>query len=388
MTYELQNMPKAGDTVLVGMSGGVDSTLVALLLKQKGCKVIGVTMSLWSGKLLLPQAAERKAHKDACYGPDEYADIEECKAFCSEHNIEYHVVNLQKVYEEKVLEYFKAEYRSGRTPNPCIMCNRNLKFGAMLEAVNDLGIKYDYFCTGHYASVVRPSEGIFGTDIRPYMISGATDVSKDQTYFLYRIPSETLSKVRFPLSQMTKVEVFEKARAFGLKAAEKKESQDFISPEYLPELFSDKPSVPGDIVDIDGHILGHHNGIEHYTIGQRKGLGISSKYPVYVHSIDAVNNLIVVSKEEDLFSQSFIAEDFVWAGGVSPNHPEEIKAKVKIRLASRPVDCSISSAGEGKWKITFTEPQKAVSPGQSAVLYSEGVIIGGGVIATKTNIYS
>lgn len=383
MKYELQSMPQSGDTVLVGMSGGVDSTLVALLLKQKGCKVIGVTMSLWSGKLSLPEEAARKAHKDACYGPDEYADIEECKAFCAEHDIEYHVVNLQKVYEEKVLEYFKNEYRSGRTPNPCIMCNRNLKFGAMLEAIDDLGIKYDYFCTGHYASVVRPESGIFQTDVRPYMISGATDVSKDQTYFLYRIPSETLSKVRFPLSQMTKAEVFEQARKFGLKAAEKKESQDFISPEYLPELFSDKPSIPGDIIDIDGHVLGRHNGIEHYTIGQRKGLGVSAKYPVYVHSIDAVNNLIVVSKEEDLFSESFIAEDFVWAGGVLPEHSEEIKAKIKIRLASKPVDCSVSNAGEGKWKITFTEPQKAVSPGQSAVLYAEGVIIGGGIISSR-----
>lgn len=380
MDYELLSMPQAGDTVLVGMSGGVDSTLVALLLKQKGCKVIGVTMSLWSGRLSVPQEKERKAHKDACYGPDEYADIEECKAFCAEHEIEYHVVNLQKVYEEKVLEYFKSEYRSGRTPNPCIMCNRNLKFGAMLDAIDDLGIKYDYFCTGHYASVVQPAEGIFETDVRPFMISGAADVSKDQTYFLYRIPSATLSKVRFPLARMTKAQVFELARKFGLKAAEKKESQDFISSEYLPELFSDKPSVPGDIIDIDGHVLGRHTGIEHYTIGQRKGLGISAPYPVYVHSIDAVNNLVVVSKEEDLFSESFIADDFIWAGGVVPQHPEKIKAKVKIRLASKPVDCSVSNAGEGRWKITFAEPQKAVSPGQSAVLYSDGVIIGGGVI--------
>lgn len=386
MDYELQSMPQSGDTVLVGMSGGVDSTLVALLLKQKGCKVIGVTMSLWSGKLSLPDDAARKAHKDACYGPDEYADIEDCKAFCKEHDIEYHVVNLQKVYEEKVLEYFKAEYRSGRTPNPCITCNRNLKFGAMLESINELGIKYDYFCTGHYATVVRPTSGIFGTDERPYMIAGATDVSKDQTYFLYRIPSETLSKVRFPLSKMTKAEVFELARKFGLKAAEKKESQDFISPEYMDKLFSDKPSISGDIIDIDGHVLGKHNGIEHYTVGQRKGLGISSKYPIYVHSIDAVNNLIVVSKEEDLFSKSFIAEDFVWAGNIIPQKTEDIRAKVKIRLASKPVDCSISDAGSGRWRITFDEVQKAVSPGQSAVLYTDGIIIGGGVISTIERI--
>ncbi len=383
MKYELQQMPKAGDTVLVGMSGGVDSTLVALLLKQKGCHVIGVTMSLWSGKLSVPETTARKAHKDACYGPDEYADIEECTAFCAEHDIEYHVVNLQKEYEERVLEYFKAEYRSGRTPNPCIMCNRNLKFGAMLEAIDNLGITYDWFCTGHYATVVRPETGLFGTEIRPWMIAGATDASKDQTYFLYRIPSETLQKVRFPLAQMTKAEVFEQARKFGLKAAEKKESQDFISPEYLPGLFADKPSIPGDIIDIDGHVLGRHNGIEHYTVGQRKGLGVSAGYPVYVHSIDAQNNLVVVSKEDDLFSGGFIAEDFVWAGGVVPSAAalKQLAVKVKIRLAGKPVDCTISAATTaGQWQITFAQPQRAVSPGQSAVLYTDGVIIGGGII--------
>ncbi|MCR4742025.1 MAG: tRNA 2-thiouridine(34) synthase MnmA [Treponema sp.] len=376
--YILQEMPKAGDRVLVGMSGGVDSTLVALMLKKKGCKVIGITMSLWSGKLSTAERESRKAHKDACYGPDEFADIEECRAFCKEEGIEYHVVDLHEIYEKKVLEYFKSEYRSGRTPNPCIMCNRNLKFGAMLEAAKEIGIDYDYFCTGHYAAIVKPDKGLWGSRERPFMISGATDLSKDQTYFLYRIPSDILKKVRFPLATMNKSEVFELARKYGLKAAEKKESQDFISPELLPQLFEDKPGLPGDIIDIDGHKLGRHRGIEHYTVGQRKGLGISAPYPMYVHSIDAKNNLVVVSKDEDLFAKGFIAEDFVWAGEVQPS--EKISALIKIRLASKPVLCEVEKEAGQNWKITFNKPQRAVAPGQSAVLYLEGAVIGGGII--------
>lgn len=393
MKYTALEMPKAGDTVVVGMSGGVDSTLTAYMLKEKGCRVIGVTMALWDNSL---PDLEKNGHaiKDACYSPHEKEDIAECEKFCKEQGIEYHVVRVEDEYKKNVLEYFKSEYRNGRTPNPCIQCNRYIKFGALLDGLEKMGLEYDFFCTGHYAKIVRPDEGIWGTDARPAMIAAALDVSKDQTYFLYRIPSETLEKVRFPLASMKKSEVFELARRAGLKAAEKKESQDFIGEEYFDVLFADKPSVPGDIIDLDGHVLGRHKGIEHYTVGQRKGLGIAMSYPVYVHSIDAKNNVVVLAPNSALNSKALIADDFTWPGGIEPK--EKFSAMVKIRLASRPVECTVERyvPAEGDsfnyrgqpYLVTFKEMQRAVAPGQSAVLYIDGVISGGGYIAKALHV--
>ena len=386
MNYIAQKMPEAGDTVVVGMSGGVDSTLTALMLKEKGCRVIGVTMSLWDGTI--PEVKSDKPMKEACYGPGEEENIAECQKFCQEHGIEYHVIEVKEDYKKKVLEYFKAEYRSGRTPNPCIMCNRYIKFGALLDGIANMSIKYDYFCTGHYAKIVRPETGIFGSEKTPCMIATAADISKDQTYFLYRIPSTVLEKVRFPLATMKKQEVFELAKRAKLEAANREESQDFIGEEYFDLLFSDKPSVPGDIIDLDGHVLGRHKGIEHYTIGQRRGLGVAVSYPVYVQSIDAKNNVVVLAPNDALNSSALVADDFVWPGEVEPDG--EFEADVKIRLASRPVKAKIRryepSEGDSfsykgqPWLVTFDENQRAVAPGQSAVFYKDGVIVGGGII--------
>ena len=384
MKYIEQDLPKAGDTVVVGLSGGVDSTLTALLLKNIGCHVIGVTMSLWDGKL---DVDVNKTLHDSCYGPGEAQDIEQCRKFCEEQGFEYHVIDVKEAYHKEVLEYFKAEYRAGRTPNPCIRCNRYIKFGALQLGIKQLDIDYDYFCTGHYAKIVRPEEGLYGTDVRPFMISSAMDQSKDQTYFVYRVPSDVLEKVRFPLANMEKKEVFRLAKEYGLAAAEREESQDFIPEEYFDALFADKPAVPGDIVDLDGKVLGKHRGIEHYTIGQRRGLGVSSSKPLYVHSIDPKNNLVVLASNDDLNADGLIADEFVWPGNIEPK--ESVEAFVKIRLASKPVPAVISryepKNGESfkgqPWKIAFHTPQRAVAPGQSVVMYKDNVIIGGGIIS-------
>lgn len=384
MKYIEQDLPKAGDTVVVGLSGGVDSTLTALLLKNTGCHVIGVTMSLWDEKL---DVDVNKNLHDSCYGPGEAQDIEQCRKFCEEQGFEYHVIDVKEAYHKEVLEYFKAEYRAGRTPNPCIRCNRYIKFGALQLGIKQLDIDYDYFCTGHYAKIVRPVEGLYGTDVRPFMISSAMDQSKDQTYFVYRVPSDVLEKVRFPLANMEKKEVFRLAKEYGLAAAEREESQDFIPEEYFDALFADKPAVPGDIVDLDGKVLGKHRGIEHYTIGQRRGLGVSSSKPLYVNSIDPKNNLVVLASNDDLNADGLIADEFVWPGNIEPK--ESVEAFVKIRLASKPVPAVISryepKNGESfkgqPWKIAFQIPQRAVAPGQSVVMYKDNVIIGGGIIS-------
>lgn len=388
MEFINQEMPKNGDTVVVGLSGGVDSTLTALLLKSKGCKVIGVTMSMWDNSL--PEVINEKPINSSCFSPNENKNIEECKKFCLENEIEYYIIDVKNAYRKNVLEYFKTEYRNGRTPNPCIRCNQTVKFGALIDSIEELGIHFDFFCTGHYANIVRPTEGIFGTEERPFMISGATDISKDQTYFLYRLSSKLLEKIRFPLAQMKKSEVFELAQKAGLMAANRKESQDFIANEYFDLLFSDIPSIPGDIIDLDGKVLGKHRGIEHYTVGQRRGLGVAVNYPVYVHSIDVKNNTVILAPNDSLNSSYLIADDFVWPLNIEPN--EKFQSMVKIRLASRPINATIEkleiSQNEQNqykgqpWKITFEQPQRAVAPGQSVVLYKNNVIFGGGIICS------
>ena len=413
VVVEEASLPEAGSVIAVGLSGGVDSACTALMLKERGCRVIGVTMSSWNNDLPLPPS--KTGVRMSCYGSDEKLDIAQCTEFCKEYDIEYRVIDVRHAYKTYVLDYFKKEYRAGRTPNPCVHCNRHVKFGALLEGLRDSGIEFDCFCTGHYASLERPNlplaelyrafaaedsglredfyaapdfsglqgmpesgESENGGNVRPLMISAAADRYKDQSYFLHRIPSDILERVRFPLSRFTKNEIFDFARERGLASAARSESQDFISSEYFDIVFSDKAAVPGDIVDLDGKVLGRHRGIEHYTVGQRRGLGVSANRPLYVHSIDVHNNRVVLAGDDELLSQGLQADSWVWAGGYVPRH--EFTAEVKIRLASPAAKARIVPAESGICNIFFEKPQRAVAPGQSAVVYLNRIIAGGGII--------
>ena len=384
MNYSELPMPSLGDVAAVGLSGGVDSCVTAVLLKERGCKVIGVTMSHWNGETNTESA---RPHRHSCYGPDEAFDIEECRAFCADWDIEYHVIDVRAAYKKEVIDYYTGEYRAGRTPNPCIRCNRSIKFGALLEGLAQKKIAFDYFCTGHYARIVRPDDSvprIYGEESggeAPAMLMVPADEKKDQTYFLYRVPSGVLEKTRFPLAGLTKDAVREIAQKKGLSQAARSESQDFAPAEYADSLFEGKFSAAGDFVDLNGKILGRHRGIERYTVGQRRGLGVSAAQPLYVRSICKENNSIVLAQEESLYCAALIADDVVWAGDYAPR--VQFAADVKIRLGSKPARAVITPLEQKKIKIAFDAPVRAASPGQSAVLYIDGVVAGGGIISEE-----
>jgi len=354
-------------TVAVGLSGGVDSSLAAYLLKEQGYTVVGLTMKIWKGAYKI-----QEEYKHACFGPGEEEDIATCQRLCDQLSIPYHVIDVADEYEHYVIDYFKKEYLSGRTPNPCIVCNREVKFGFLIEKARATGIYFDFFATGHYARTAY-IDGI-------HYLKTARDTAKDQSYFLYGLNSDRLSRILFPLGEMTKEETRLAARAFGLETAEKPESQDFVGGgDYAPLFETDAPK-PGDMVDTQGNILGTHRGLPFYTIGQRRGLGISiSTEPLYVLALDAPNNRVIVGSGAGLFSSGLISYNFRLQNLSLFKIP--FTGNVKIRQNHKPVKASIMVSNEGKARIRFEIPQRAVAPGQSAVVYSdEGLVLGGGTI--------
>jgi tRNA-specific 2-thiouridylase len=350
--------------ILVGLSGGVDSTVAAFILKQQGHEVIGATMSIW-GK---DGMAVKAGHKNACYGPDEKEDIEEARKIAKQLDIPYYVFDCVEQYEQIVLDNFKSEYIQGRTPNPCVWCNALVKFGVLPHMAKLNGIEFDKFATGHYARVEEENGR--------YLLKRGIAPHKDQSYFLYRLKQEQLKNIILPLGGYTKDQIREIAREAGLDVAEKPDSQDFYDGDYN-ELLGVKEKE-GNIVDLNGKVLGKHKGIWNYTIGQRKGIGISSTEPLYVISLKKETNEVVIGPADKTFKKSLIAVNLNWIG--IDNLTEERNAQVKIRSTQQPVPALLTPQADGSVEVTFEELQKSIAIGQSAVFYDNDLVLGGGVI--------
>lgn len=348
--------------ILVGLSGGVDSSVTALILKQQGHEVIGATMSIWGTNGM----AVKSGHSNACYGPDEKEDIEEARKIASQLDIPYHVFDCVEQYKKIVLENFKSEYIQGRTPNPCIWCNALVKFGALPHLARENGIEFDKFATGHYARIEEENGR--------YILKRGIAPHKDQSYFLYRLTQEQLKNIILPLGTYTKDEIREIAKKNGLPVAEKPDSQDFYDGDYNELLGINEKE--GNIVSPDGKILGKHKGIWNYTVGQRKGLGISSTEPLYVLSLNKDTNEVIVGSAEKTFKKSLTATNLNW---IIPPLEKEFKAQAKIRSTQQPFDVLVKCIDDSI-EVIFDDYQKSIAIGQSVVLYDGDKVLGGGLI--------
>lgn len=341
---------------MAAVSGGVDSSVAALLLKEAGYDVTGVTMCL---------GIREDGDRTRCCGLDA---IDDAKHICDQLKIPHFVFDYASEMEERVINKFVAEYSRGRTPNPCIDCNRYLKFGTLLSKTR--GIGFDYLATGHYARIEKRQD--------TWQLLRPKDKAKDQTYFLYPIKAEDLASILFPLGSLTKEEVRVLAKKAGLHVAEKAESQDicFVTQGDYRIFFQQRKVgiAGGDIVDMTGNVLGKHKGIIYYTIGQRGGLGISAKTPLYVVEIDAAGNRVVVGEKKDLYSTGLIAGD---TNFLADELPAEIEAKIRYR--KKPAPCIVEKESD-KLRVVFKEAQESVTPGQSVVFYADDEVLGGGVI--------
>lgn len=347
------------------MSGGVDSSVTATLLKEKGYDVIGITMQIW----------ESSREWGGCCGID---SIEDAKKVARRLGIPHYVLNFRKIFKEKVIGNFCNEYKEGRTPNPCIRCNQYIKFDALLEKARQLSA--DYIATGHYARIE------FDDKRKRYILRKGIDSKKDQSYVLYTMTQEQLKHTLMPLGNFTKKQVRQIAQDKDLPVKDKSESQEicfipgghymrFIE-KYIPEEIK-----PGPIVDKEGRVIGSHHGIAFYTIGQRKGIGIAGREPLYVLSINKEDNTIVVGKKGQVFSKELVADhvNFIYNG--RPKMP--IRAEAKIRYLHPVTQATIIALDSGRVKVKFDRPQWAVTPGQAVVFYNKDVVIGGGTIINK-----
>ncbi|MCW5556556.1 MAG: tRNA 2-thiouridine(34) synthase MnmA [Verrucomicrobiae bacterium] len=357
--------------VLVGMSGGVDSSATAALLQSEGWEVVGVTLKLW------PQDCVSRA-EDKCCGPQAVMDA---RSVCARLGIPYYLVDESDLFQRKVIGYFAEEYRAGRTPNPCVMCNQHLKFGVLLDRARQLGC--DRIATGHFARLeTDPATG------RTLLLKGS-DARKDQSYFLFSLRQDQLSRALFPLGERTKSDTREVARACELRTADKEESMEicFVPDNDYGKFLQEAKLAQrhrGDIVDAEGRKLGEHEGVEFYTVGQRRGLGISTPQPVYVVELDAENNRIVVGPESALGCSRFEVANCNWIPWETP--PAEVSCRARIRYNHPGVAAVVTPRPDGSASVCLAEPARAVTPGQACVFYggSDGsLVLGGGWIGRR-----
>ncbi len=357
--------------VLVGMSGGVDSSVTALMLKEQGHEVIGVTMAIWGKGGVYEKIGKNMPQKThgACFGPNEKEDIEAAKKICEDIGIEFHVFDCAKQYEEVVLNAFRRDYLSGRTPNPCVWCNALMKFDLLPHLAKENGINYDKFATGHYARVEETESGKF-------VLKRGIEEKKDQSYFLYRLTQDQLKNIIMPLGTHTKEEIRVYAKAHGLKVADKPDSQDFYEGDYN-ELLQIEDKI-GNIIDKNGKVLGKHNGIWNYTIGQRKGVGVSSTEPLYVIELRKDTNEVVVGFKDSAMKDKLTATKINWISGEQP--VEKFECSAKIRSSQTPQEVTVTPLENGDIEVEFENMQKSIAAGQSVVLYNGDIVLGGGII--------
>ncbi len=351
--------------IMVAMSGGVDSAVAALLVRDEGFETAGITMQLWNDNKRIPDDLT-----PSCL--DENA--QEAKAIADRLGIPHVTVSLGDSFTRHVVSPFIDTYIAGKTPNPCVVCNREIKFGALPAIARDMG--YPLLATGHYARIERDANGRF-------LLKKAADVSKDQSYFLWSLPQSTLSTVRFPLGEYTKADIRAIAAANGFENAHKSDSQDicFIpNGDYISFIrqHSDHTFPTGSFVDTKGTPLGEHAGIVRYTVGQRKGLGIALGQPMFVKTKDPIQNTVTLCTDAELFADTLTASEVNWIACDTPT--SAIHAEVKIRYRHTPAPATVEPIGEDRISVRFDTPQRAIAPGQSVVFYDGDTVIGGGVI--------
>jgi tRNA-specific 2-thiouridylase len=359
--------------VAVAMSGGLDSSVAAALLKEKGHDVAGITMLLW------PQATSEDGGNGSgtCGASDAVADA---RKVAESLGIPHHVMDFRDVFTRKVVAEFCQEYQLGRTPNPCIRCNRDIKFGVLMDKARDVGA--DFVATGHYARI-KPDE-----TSEKYLLQKGADPLKDQSYFLCQLTQEQLGQIMFPVGNFTKDRVREIASELRLPVTTKGESREicFIPDDDYPRFikeFTHQPASPGPILDKQGNTLGKHQGIMSYTIGQRQGLGIAAREPLYVTAVEPDRNAVVVGTREAVYGRDLSASNLNWIAGAAPEQPVRLKARIRYRHTE--ADAIVTPLGEDNVHVKFSEPQMAITPGQAIVFYDGDIVIGGGTIDKRGN---